>query len=355
MTTPLISVFINTYNHQDYIEQAIVSVLEQDFPSAQTEIVVVDDGSTDNTPSVVQKFGSRLRYIRKDNGGQVSTLNAALPDLRGKIVAFLDGDDWWAKQKLAATVEAFEANPEIAAVGHGYYDVQDRTPTAVIAPEKTSFLDLSSVNAARLADSGATLLVTSRLSVRRRILAEIGPLPPEAVFFDALVFTLSFALGGALVLEEPLCYYRHHANNLHNPTAVNPATQLRIIAALGFRLEYLPSRLAQFGVSPDVIKSLMAPKQVEYERMQLRFGEKPKRWNVFRTESRRFRTSYKNPSIGYQLFRFAVCACAIALPPRRFYRLLDWYDRNDLKRLRSILGKSEPVVAPTFIRRCPIA
>src|SRR5271154_2282406 len=119
MTDPLISVLIDTYNHQRYIEQAIVSVLEQDFPAGDIEILVVDDGSSDKTPSIVQRFAPRVRYLRKENGGQASAFNAGIPELQGQIVAFLDGDDWWVKGKLTAISGAFEANPEIAAVGHG--------------------------------------------------------------------------------------------------------------------------------------------------------------------------------------------------------------------------------------------
>ena len=65
MKTPHISVLIDTYNHERYIDQAIVSVLEQDFPRKEMEIVVVDDGSTDSTPSIVEKFLPQLCYIRK--------------------------------------------------------------------------------------------------------------------------------------------------------------------------------------------------------------------------------------------------------------------------------------------------
>ena len=73
---------------------------------------MVDDGSTDNTPSIVEKFLPRLRYIRKKNGGQASAFNVAIPELRGSIVAFLDGDDWWAKGKLSAVREVFESESD---------------------------------------------------------------------------------------------------------------------------------------------------------------------------------------------------------------------------------------------------
>ena len=120
MTTPRISVLIDTYNHERYIEQAIVSVLEQDFPAKDIEIVVVDDGSTDGTAAIIQKFVPRVRYLRLKNGGQASAYNATFPELRGHIVSFLDGDDWWAREKLTAVDDTFETNPEVAEVGHGF-------------------------------------------------------------------------------------------------------------------------------------------------------------------------------------------------------------------------------------------
>ncbi len=70
------SVLIDTYNHERFIEQAIVSVLEQDFPAADREIIVVDDGSTDRTAEIVRKFEPHVRLLRKENGGQASAFNA---------------------------------------------------------------------------------------------------------------------------------------------------------------------------------------------------------------------------------------------------------------------------------------
>jgi glycosyltransferase involved in cell wall biosynthesis len=352
----LISVFINTYNHEQYIEQAIVSVLEQDFPIADTEILVIDDGSTDNTPSLIQKFVPRIRYVRKQNGGQVSAYNAALSELHGQIVAFLDGDDWWVKDKLTAVVKAFEANPRVAAVGHGYFEVYDGgPPREAFLPEKMCLLDLSTADAARFAAQGLVLLGTSRLSVRRQLLDRVGTLPKEIIFFDYPVFTLALGLGGALVLDQPLCYYRHHSANLYAPAAIDITAQRRKRERLGFLLNYLPQRLRGVGVSQDIIDALLELERVEYDRARLQFGEERGRWNVFRTEWERFRTYYEHAGPGYLLFQCVVGACALALPPRRFYQMLGWYSRNNLKRFRSILGDPKPKVPPTFFQRRPVA
>ncbi len=100
MSSPTVSVVVNTYNHERFIAQALQSVLDQTFPADQMEIIVVDDGSTDSTPQIIQTFLPRIRYIRKENGGQVSAFHAGVAEARGDIVAFLDGDDWWAPDKL---------------------------------------------------------------------------------------------------------------------------------------------------------------------------------------------------------------------------------------------------------------
>jgi cellulose synthase/poly-beta-1,6-N-acetylglucosamine synthase-like glycosyltransferase len=355
MTKPHISVLIDTYNHERYIEQAIVSVLEQDFPRKEMEIVVVDDGSTDNTPSIIQKFLPSLRYIRLTNGGQVAAYNAILPELNGRIVSFLDGDDWWAKEKLTAVAEAFERNPKIAAVGHGFYDVRNDEPAReMFVPAKTCLLDLSSVEGARLADAGLTLLGTSRLSVRREILNRIGPIPLESIFFDAPIFGFALALGGAVILDRPLCFYRQHSQNLYAPIALDAATQRRRFERLGFLLSYVPPRLAEFGVAPDVIDAFVESPRVEFERARLYSGEGG-RLQVFRTERRRFRAQYQNRSAGYRLFEFAVGACALILPPRNFYQLLGWYSRHNLARFRSVFGKAEPKVSSVSFQRVAVS
>jgi glycosyltransferase involved in cell wall biosynthesis len=125
MALPYVSLLVDTYDHERFIEEAIASVMAQDFPRSEMEIVVVDDGSTDRTPEIVRKFGPQVRLLRKANGGQASAFNAGIPETRGEIVAFLDGDDWWAKNKLTRVAEAMRADPDVGIVGHGILVVRD--------------------------------------------------------------------------------------------------------------------------------------------------------------------------------------------------------------------------------------
>src|SRR5580692_11465914 len=113
MAKTFVSVLIDTYNHERFIEKAVVSVLEQDFPAAEREIIVVDDGSTDGTPEIIRKFEPHVRVLRKVNGGQASAFNAGIPECKGEIIAFLDGDDWWAPNKLTSVVQAMATSSSV--------------------------------------------------------------------------------------------------------------------------------------------------------------------------------------------------------------------------------------------------
>jgi glycosyltransferase involved in cell wall biosynthesis len=349
---PRVSVVIDTYNHERFIEQAILSVLQQDFPSDEIEIVVVDDGSTDRTSEIVRKFEPRLRLIRKPNGGQASAFNVAIPETRSEHIAFLDGDDWWAPEKLRATLDAFEKHPEVGAVGHGYYEVhEDAPPTEMFLPQKTCRLDLSSPEAARVAGLGRTLLGTSRLTVHRRVLNLVGPIPEALVFCaDTPILTLSLALGGAIILDQPLCYYRHHSASLFAHKSAD-ANKLRTNSQiLSFLLDYLPARLAEFGVREDAVTALLQADRIELERLQLQLGHHG-RWKSFQLEMRDFNASYRNASPAYTVFKCLVAVVAFLLPPRRFYQVRDWYSRKNLKLLRARLAVAEPVVSHVLFQR----
>ena len=111
MTVPLVSCIIPVYNGADFLAEAVTSVLAQRHPAL--EVVVVDDGSTDDTPRVAASFGERVRYVRQDNAGPAVARNTGLAKTRGELVAFLDADDRWHETKLARQAAVLEAQPEL--------------------------------------------------------------------------------------------------------------------------------------------------------------------------------------------------------------------------------------------------
>ena len=95
---PKVSVVIPTYNSSQFIVETLESVFAQTYKDY--EIIVVDDGSTDNTKEVLQPYTSRIKYIYKENGGPASARNVGIKSAQGEYIAFLDSDDRWLPEKL---------------------------------------------------------------------------------------------------------------------------------------------------------------------------------------------------------------------------------------------------------------
>lgn len=119
-TNPLISVVIPTYNRRDLLLEAIDSVLIQDQHAI--EIVVVDDGSTDNTASSVTNLDHRIRYFCQTNLGPSAARNLGIEKAQGSFIAFLDSDDLWLPEKLSRDLTIFEKFNEIdCVIGNSQY------------------------------------------------------------------------------------------------------------------------------------------------------------------------------------------------------------------------------------------
>lgn len=114
-----VSVVIPTYNSASYIGRAIRSVQGQTYPAH--EIIVVDDGSTDETESVLSEFGSAVKYIRQSNAGVSAARNAGIRAAQGDWIAFLDADDEWLPHKLQRQVELLQRHPDLSWVYSNFY------------------------------------------------------------------------------------------------------------------------------------------------------------------------------------------------------------------------------------------
>ena len=122
---PSISVIIPAYNYGRFIGEAIGGVLSQTLPAA--EIIVVDDGSTDETAAEVAKFGDKVRYIKQENAGVCAARNKGVANSTGEFIAFLDADDIWHPTKLEKQIAKFAEDDAIGLVHCGMREFDSET------------------------------------------------------------------------------------------------------------------------------------------------------------------------------------------------------------------------------------
>jgi glycosyltransferase involved in cell wall biosynthesis len=111
MTLPLISCIVPVFNGEPFLREALDSIFEQTYQAI--EVIVIDDGSTDNTAQIVASFGPRLSFRWQPNSGPAAARNLGLDVARGDFFAFLDADDLWHPEKLARQFARFAARPEL--------------------------------------------------------------------------------------------------------------------------------------------------------------------------------------------------------------------------------------------------
>lgn len=212
MTSPRVSVVIDTYNYGRFIEDAVNSALAQDFPKDQMEILVVDDGSTDDTGERVAKYGNSVRYLRKQNGGQASAINFGMSHAKGELVAFLDGDDVWARNKISRVVQEFDKYPNVVMVYNRFCFWNGRNGRTSRAPFSAVAGDVVADWRKLLEYFGAP---TSSLAFRRCALDRLIPIPESLVFMaDTPLIGLAIFLGRVGAVDECLTKNRVHGENL---------------------------------------------------------------------------------------------------------------------------------------------
>ncbi|NLE44832.1 MAG: glycosyltransferase [Chloroflexi bacterium] len=134
-TEPLVSIVTPSYNQAQYIEETILSVLNQDY--SQMEYIVIDGGSTDGTVEILERYTDRLLWVSEPDDGQADAINKGLEMARGDIAAYLNSDDVYRPGAITAVVQCFACRPEVGLV-YGDCDVIDSTGQllgTIAAPE----------------------------------------------------------------------------------------------------------------------------------------------------------------------------------------------------------------------------
>lgn len=282
MSAPFVTVLIDSYNYGQYIEEAIDSALMQEFPRELREILVIDDGSTDDTPERLKKYGDSIRYLRKANGGQASAFNRGYSEARGEIIATLDADDLWLPDKLRRVCDTFQRNPEAGMVYHRTYLWHGAERLVADG----YFAEISG----RVPDSRVSLLSfpmvgTSCLAFRRSALEQLMPMPESLRSqADAYLTALVIFVAPVVALPEFLAKYRIHGANLFQAKrgeAVRSRVEHRIItrsvllAEIRAWLERNEHALAPADKQAYLKQWTKAQEQDEFEL------HKPSRWRYF--------------------------------------------------------------------------
>ena len=230
---PLMSILIANYNYARYLPAALDALLAQTYPHWQA--VVCDDGSTDDSVAVVQRFAERdprITLVQKTNGGQTSTVNACYSHLTGDIICLLDADDTFEPNKLASIVDAFAKNPQAGVCNHSA-KVIDSDGHAL--PMTLNHCLDSGWLASEAIDRGGCVYVptTSCMSMRREIAEAVFPIPAEQRRdVDGYLGMVMQFLTPFLLIDQPLAGYRVHGNNmggLTEPTPKRLRYELRLI------------------------------------------------------------------------------------------------------------------------------
>jgi hypothetical protein len=210
---PSVSVVVPAYNLARFVGRAIDSALAQDWPAEGLEVIVVDDGSTDETPQVLAAYGDRIRAIRQDNGGLVRAVDRGLAEVSGDYVALLDADDEWPVDRLTRHVAFLEAHPEVGLV-HGDMTIIDNDG-AVLSP---SFFEANGTQLTRGRVLGRLLagnfVSGGAATFRASLLPAVHPIADDAAYPDWWIAATIAAVAEIDVVPGCANLYRYHGANM---------------------------------------------------------------------------------------------------------------------------------------------
>lgn len=210
---PLVSLIIDNFNYARFIRAAIDSALGQTY--APIEVIVVDDGSTDNSRDVISSYGSRVSAVFKPNGGHASAFNAGFSASHGSIVMFLDADDALLPTAVEEVVRAWRPGTAKAQFVLAYVDANGHALGAIVPYSPAQMLD-GDIGASILDAGGYVCVPTSGNAFARTVLDRIMPLS-ESRWRQAADTSLEIIapfLGDIVSLRKTLgCYRVHEANH----------------------------------------------------------------------------------------------------------------------------------------------
>jgi glycosyltransferase involved in cell wall biosynthesis len=236
--TPLVSIVTPSYNQAAFLEETMLSVLEQDYP--RIEYVVVDDGSSDGSVDVIRRFEDRLAWwTQQENAGQAAALNRGFAHTTGELLGFLNSDDTLLPGAVSALVEAFGDDRELLLV---YGDALTRQDGRVIGTLRARDWDPRT-----LVRTGANPVPQQASMWRREAWELAGPFDEGSFFFFEYEFLVRLSvLGRARRLERPLATFRLHAESKTTEPSVAKAEDAARVGDAFFTGPQFPDELRRY-------------------------------------------------------------------------------------------------------------
>ena len=212
MTQKLITVIIPNHNYARYLDQAIQSVLEQSYDNL--ELIVVNNGSTDNSMEVLEGYGNKIRLINQPNFGQSGARNSGLLASKGEYIAFLDADDFWDLTKLEKQIELLNETTQLVYCGISPFKDPGRKKLQSVLPKYKGNCANYFIN---FPGESIVLSGESTALFSRELLKRVGIFDEELNstagwdFFRRCSWLTNFDF-----ISEPLVNYRLHSSNMSN-------------------------------------------------------------------------------------------------------------------------------------------
>ena len=258
---PLITVVVNNYNYGRFVQSAIDSALDQAY--APLEVVVVDDGSSDDSRATIASYGNRIIPIFQPRLGQAAALNAGFSRSRGDVVIFLDADDYLVPGVLATVAGAFVEDPSLAKVEYRMRIVDSLgQPGGVLPLEYLPRRSGDLRDQALACPFDSTWMATSGNAFARRALTQIMPIPVDAyghIGADWYLSHLSVLCGTIRFLDDiGACRRLHDGNGYESSCTTLDLAQIRqSLTFMRTTAEYL-RRFARTGGTTGVPRQILS-------------------------------------------------------------------------------------------------
>ncbi len=288
---PLVSIVVPTYNCAAFLPSSIGSILAQTYDSY--EIIVINDGSTDNTSEVLQPFMQKIRYIQlEQNRGGAAARNIGIRSARGKYIAFFDADDLWLPEKLQTDIGYFNRYPDVSMVCSRHINMDEHGKVFDEAPGK----QLPSGNVFSQLFSEQNFVITSSVTVRKEVFEAVGVFDEELVNCQDwdlwLRIAFHFKVAG---INKPLVKYRHNPHSLSkNRNSVLKYQKVVIEKA------YHAFKGGEHGISEALYKKRLASHYAKVGRYYLRTGDT-------RRARENFALSLKYSLLNVRSLRYYLC------------------------------------------------